>query len=222
MRDDEWDHEITPTRLEAIRERLSKCSPAPWFPGCFGKPGRCQCRYIFDLGYAGAIGEIYVWNGIDRIADGNNDCPKHDEALGNLRFITAARQDVQDLVAYVERLEAQVAYVEPAEDELEATVEDINTKAEILDLTKVVAGAKIHVQTKNTLYLVERRHDDFFISGNLTYCPKPEFCYRLGSGYWYGDMNENLLRVGDHMRFVLRGEGPIITTPIQSIEVVDA
>ena len=98
----------------------------------------------------------------------------------------------------------------------------MQAKIEVLDLTKIAAGTMIHVQTRNTLYVIEMRHDDILISGNKTYCPEPTPCSRLGSGWWYGDIHEGRLCLEEHMRFLIEGEGLIITTPIQSIEVVSA
>lgn len=71
----------------------SKHTQGPWHSGCFvdSKDGKgCQCTFITADGYCGSIATVSVWNGIEGIADGDNDCPKHDEAVANSKLIAAA------------------------------------------------------------------------------------------------------------------------------------
>jgi hypothetical protein len=66
-------------------------TPGPWEPGHLcDDTTKCNCPYIFDGGYAGGIGEVYIDNGKGLIAEGANDCPPRAEAVANLRLICAA------------------------------------------------------------------------------------------------------------------------------------
>jgi hypothetical protein len=103
---------MTSAEIRAIRERAGKATHGPWHGGCLGSRGKCQCRYIFDEGHAGAVGEVYVDNG-KSISDGGNDCPSRKEAIANLLFIVHSRTDVPALCDAVE--EARKALREIAE-----------------------------------------------------------------------------------------------------------
>jgi len=88
----------------------------PWYAGCLvNADSSCDCPYIFDGNYSGAIGCVYIDNGIQSIADGGNDCPPKDEARANLRRIVAALNSTATLST--EALEAGVV------DKLVPTVE---------------------------------------------------------------------------------------------------
>ena len=52
-------------------------------------------------------------------------------------------------------------------------------------------GSVVEVQTKHTLYIIERRLDGDYIQGNLKYCPEPIKC-RIAGSTWGGSM----LKVG--------------------------
>ena len=72
---------------------MSEHTKGPWWPGCFvkkGGPDACHCRSILSGGWAGEIAQIGLWNGIQLIQDGNNDCPPLDEAIANAHLIASA------------------------------------------------------------------------------------------------------------------------------------
>ena len=86
----------------------------------------------------------------------------------------------------------------------------------------LAVGAVLEIQTKNTLYLLEKRGpNEFYISGNTKYCSTPTKCSIHGST-WGGSM----LKMG----FVGRGMNlefstsyhnyPITTTTIQEVREV--
>lgn len=66
-----------------------KFTKGPWFAGHLGSDSKCQCRGILSEGYMGCIATIEVDNG-KAVSNGGNDAPPLDEAIANMRLITAA------------------------------------------------------------------------------------------------------------------------------------
>jgi hypothetical protein len=83
------------------------------------------------------------------------------------------------------------------------------------------AGHSLKIQTANTLYLLEKRTDGFYISGNAKYCPRPVKCYIHGST-WGGSMIKiSFVGLGMHLEFdTVDHPNSILTTEIKSIEEV--
>lgn len=93
-------------RIQEIKERASKASLGPWWPGCIVNPDtKCQCRYILSEGYGGCIAEVDVDNG-KNVTDGGNGSPSLEEAIGNANFIANSREDIPFLLKTIEDLRA--------------------------------------------------------------------------------------------------------------------
>jgi len=78
-------------------------------------------------------------------------------------------------------------------------------------------GHSLKVQTRHTLYLIEKRADGFYISGHIRYCPVPTKCSIHGST-WGGSM----LKMGFvgrdmNLEFSINGK-TIVTSTIQEVE----
>jgi len=94
--------------IDAIRARADAATPGDWWPPHFStniETDGCRCRYILCGHLCGAIGKIYVHNGIKLAVDGSNDCPPEAEAIANGYFIASARTDIPDLLDYIAELE---------------------------------------------------------------------------------------------------------------------
>jgi hypothetical protein len=97
----------------------------------------------------------------------------------------------------------------------------------------LATGKTLHVQTQNTLYIIEKRGDDeFYISGHKKYCPIPVKCHIFGCNYGGSMLRMNYVGRGMYMEFAIdipddkrkRGEidghGTIVTSKIQEITEV--
>lgn len=62
----------------------------PHFVKNHNDPAGCKCTFVLHEGYCGSIATIGVDNGIKSIADGGNDCPPIEEAIGNAKLICAS------------------------------------------------------------------------------------------------------------------------------------
>jgi len=85
-------------------------------------------------------------------------------------------------------------------------------------LDKVAVGKKLLVQTKNTLYTIERREDGLYISGNAKYCPDPTKCSIPGSNFGGSMLKMNFVGRGMYMEYHT-DEHPkvIVTSQIQEV-----
>jgi hypothetical protein len=104
-----------PAWLDAIEAKAALATPGPWI--ChLGQPDdmpekTCRCRSILAEPYQGAVGQLYVDNGLP-IADGGNDCPPEPEARANARLISEAREDVPRMAKEIRRLRGLIKRVE--------------------------------------------------------------------------------------------------------------
>ena len=102
--------------------------------------------------------------------------------------------------------------------------DDINRKTgEMLDgvdVAELPVGAKLKVQTRNTLYTIERIDNadwPFLISGHHAFCPEPSWCSIAGSM-----LKEGWIGVGMGMVFVLEASPheSVRTSAVQQITEV--
>jgi hypothetical protein len=77
---------------------------------------------------------------------------------------------------------------------------------------KLAVGKTLKVQTKNTLYLIEKREDGLYISGNAKYCPDPVKCTIPGSNFGGSMIKMNFIGRGMYMEFHTDGHPRAITT----------
>jgi len=98
---------------------------------------------------------------------------------------------------------------------------------EVFDLTTVMPGAVVEVQTRNSTYLLKRDEEgSWTIEGNEKYCPTPTECAVNGSTWGGSCLLCDKLGVGMHMEFCLHS-GPYdgkrtVTSPIKAVKYVDA
>jgi hypothetical protein len=85
-------------------------------------------------------------------------------------------------------------------------------------VNKLAVGKKLLVQTKNTLYTVERREDGLYISGNAKYCPVPTKCRIPGSNFGGSMLKMDFVGRGMYMEFHT-DEHPtvIVTSQVQEV-----
>ena len=89
-----------------------------------------------------------------------------------------------------------------------------------LDLTGLIEGDEVHVQTQNTLYKIKKAEDRWFhIEGHAKYCPTPTRGRIQGSTFGGSMLKLNFLGINMHMEMVLDGWGVVTTTAIKEIHV---
>lgn len=88
----------------------------------------------------------------------------------------------------------------------------------------LAVGRALLIQTKNTLYKLEKRaEDDFYISGNQRFCPEPTKCSIHGSTWGGSMLKMGWVGRGMHLEFSIPGSyGSITTTEISEITEVPA
>lgn len=79
-------------------------------------------------------------------------------------------------------------------------------------------GKTLLVQTKNTLYRIEKRGDeDYLISGHPRYCPEPTKANIHGSTWGGSMLKVGFVGRGMRLEFSISGEGTITTSEIQDV-----
>lgn len=109
-----------------------------------------------------------------------------------------------------------------AADWLKTVTADI----EGISIDDIPVGCTLKVQTKNTLYLIERREDGLYISGNKKYCPSPVKTDIIGSRFAQQALTIKMKYIGIDMYLEYyideHGKKPIISSHIVSIEGVNS
>jgi len=89
-------------------------------------------------------------------------------------------------------------------------------------LSRLAVGRKLLVQTRNTLYSIERRADGLYISGNAKFCPKPVKCKIPGSNFGGSMLKMDFVGRGLYMEFTTEDHPTVIcTSQIQEITEVN-
>lgn len=87
-------------------EKTFNHTAGEWSPGHLGREDmKCQCQYIFGGDYLGAIGEVYIDNGIRGLENGENDCPPKKEAVANLHLMAASSDLLDAAIMAFENME---------------------------------------------------------------------------------------------------------------------
>lgn len=82
-------------------------------------------------------------------------------------------------------------------------------------------GRALLVQTKNTLYRIEKRgEDDFYISGHARYCPEPTKANIHGSTWGGSMLKMGWVGRGMHLEFSTSAHGTVTTSTISDISEV--
>lgn len=82
----------------------------------------------------------------------------------------------------------------------------------------LTVGKSLKVQTRNTLYVIEKRgENDFWISGHAKYCPVPTKANIHGSTFGGSMLKMNYVGRDMHLEFSIPGHDPITTSAIQDI-----
>ena len=80
-------------------------------------------------------------------------------------------------------------------------------------LKELAVGSRLFVQTKNTLYEIEKcGDDDFCISGNKNYCPDPVKAYIAGSTWGGSMLKVGFVGIGMHLEFSTKLHPGVTTT----------
>ena len=88
-------------------------------------------------------------------------------------------------------------------------------------LDKLAVGKKLQVQTKHTLYTIERREDGLYISGNAKYCAEPTLCRIPGSNFGGSMLKMNFVGRGMYMEFHTDAHPTrLVTSQIQEVTEV--
>lgn len=93
--------------------------------------------------------------------------------------------------------------------------------AEALEKGNVLAeGRALLIQTKNTLYRLEKRNDGFFISGSQRFCPTPVKATIHGSTWGGSMLKMNWVGRGMRLEFSTETDRGILTTEVREITEV--
>ncbi len=79
-------------------------------------------------------------------------------------------------------------------------------------IDKLAVGKKLQVQTRNTTYIIEKREDGLYISGNAKYCPEPVKCRIPGSNFGGSMLKMNFVGRGMFLEFIVDGTNKTIVT----------
>ena len=104
-------------------------------------------------------------------------------------------------------------------DEINDAIEESET-AGGAHLDKLKVGKKLLVQTKNTVYIIDKREDGFYISGHPRFCPEPTKCSIPGSTFGGSMIKVGFLGRGMYMEFWIEGLGTMTTSQIQEVQEV--
>lgn len=82
-------------------------------------------------------------------------------------------------------------------------------------------GAVLKIQTRNTLYTLEKRGErEFYIQGHPKYCPEPTRCYIAGSSWGGSMMKAGFIGRGMVLEFSTDAFASLHTSTIQEITEV--
>ncbi len=85
-------------------------------------------------------------------------------------------------------------------------------------LRDVEVDTTLFVQTRNTLYTIEKRADGFYISGHPKYCPKPTKAVIQGSTFGGSVIKAGFIGIGMYLEYTTEShEFPIGTSRIISV-----
>jgi len=87
------------------------------------------------------------------------------------------------------------------------------------DLNRLPVGYALEIETQNTIYILERRSDGYYIWGNRKYCPQPTKIKHIGSVL--GGTAIRMDFVGREAKIEMRLSGrdnPITTSWVKSVK----
>jgi len=79
-------------------------------------------------------------------------------------------------------------------------------------VNKLEVGKKLLVQTRNTLYTIERRNDGLYISGSQRFCPVPTKCTIPGSNFGDSMLKMGFVGRGMFMEFYVDSSPRVVVT----------
>ncbi len=90
-----------------------------------------------------------------------------------------------------------------------------------VNLEELRVGSRLEVTTINSIYVIEKRGPkDYFISGNLEFCPEPTKCFIHGST-WGGNMIKvGFVGRGMFLEFGTRTYTKILTSLIREVREI--
>ena len=105
----------------------------------------------------------------------------------------------------------------PLEKEIKAA-----ERAEGWYFEQLEVGQWLEVQTQESVYIIERRKDGFYISGNQKYCPDPVKAKIKGSTFGGSAIMPGFIGRGMYLEFSIPEShpSPIVTSRIKSIKVM--
>lgn len=87
-----------------------------------------------------------------------------------------------------------------------------------VSLKSLAVGKALLVQTKNTLYRIEKRGEsEFYISGNQRFCPEPTKTSIHGSTWGGSMLKVGFVGIGMRLEFSVEGHRAITTSVISSV-----
>ena len=79
-------------------------------------------------------------------------------------------------------------------------------------LHEIEEGTVVYLQTRNTLYTIEKRADGFYISGSAEFCPEPVKANISARSTWGGSMKAGFVGVDMYLEFTTEEHPSVITT----------
>ena len=87
-------------------------------------------------------------------------------------------------------------------------------------LDKLAVGEKLEVETQNTKYLIEKREDGFYMSGNPKYCPDPTKMLINGSTFGGNVIKQKFVGPGLYIEYVTPENKVVTTSQIKNVRVI--
>jgi hypothetical protein len=94
-------------------------------------------------------------------------------------------------------------------------MKSITTPTTKINLKFLDPGSVVYVQTRNTIYRIERKEIGMTIFGHATYCPTDRPC--LIYGFLGGICKPNFIEVGGHMSYTTAAHMDVQSSEIKAI-----
>ncbi len=89
---------------------------------------------------------------------------------------------------------------------------DTEKAGELFNTEEMKIGETLTITTKNTIYLLKREADGFYMSGNQKYCPKPTKVIINGSTFGGSMLQIGIIQIGLDMEFIIENNNRIVTS----------
>ena len=100
----------------------------------------------------------------------------------------------------------------------EKTIESEKADGAWIEMMEV--GDRLEIKTVNTTYILEKRDDGFYLSGNKKYCPEPTKVIINGSTFGGRLIKIGFIGLDMHMEYILSGK-VLTSSSVQEINQLE-